>query len=157
MSQLFSEFCLALYEWMSDKKYEVHTEILTRKGGGGGIGGWREEGGGLRWNSTNRKLIDREESKDRGQEASKETGRGTRRKTGSTMKTVSISPAPIMPLALHFTVNPIYVFPEMKLHSASFPNLGTIYIFPGSVCPIGCRNIGRQILKIYKSLTDTRM
>ncbi len=72
----FSEFCLALYDWMSDKKYEVHTEILKRKGGVGGIGGWSEEGGGLRWNSTNRKLLDRGESKDGRQEASKETGRG---------------------------------------------------------------------------------
>ncbi len=38
-----------------------------------------------------------------------------------------------------------------------FMYLWVIYILPGSVCLTGCSKIGRQILRIYKSLTDTWM
>ncbi len=37
----------------------------------------------------------------------------------------------------------------------TFMYLWEIYIFPRSVCLVGCRKIGRLILGIYKSLTDT--
>ncbi len=47
--------------------------------------------------------------------------------------------------AVHCTDNPIYVFMY----------LWTIYIFPGSVCLFGCSKIGRPILGIFNSLTDT--
>ncbi len=33
----------------------------------------------------------------------------------------------------------------------------TIYIFPGTLCLFGCSKIGRSILVIHKSLTDTWM
>jgi hypothetical protein len=33
--------------------------------------------------------------------------------------------------------------------------LYAIYIFPGSICLFGCSKIGRLILGIYKSLTET--
>ncbi len=61
---------------------------------------------------------------------------------------------------------PIYVFPEMKLHGLVIfpkqnynvlsPNIH-IYIFPGWVCLFSCSQIGRPILGIYISHTDTRM
>jgi hypothetical protein len=60
---------------------------------------------------------------------------------------------------LHCIKNPIYVFSEMKL-SGLVPNsyihvsVGD-YIFPGSVCLFACSKIGRPILGMYKSLTDT--
>ncbi len=59
----------------------------------------------------------------------------------------------------HCTEYPIYVLPKMKC-AASFPipifmYVWAIYKFPGSVCLFGCRKKGRQILGIYKSLTDT--
>ncbi len=37
---------------------------------------------------------------------------------------------------------------------SSFMCLSAIYIFPGSVCPLCCREIYGPILGIYKSLTD---
>ncbi len=39
----------------------------------------------------------------------------------------------------------------------TFMYLWPIYIFPASVCLFGCSKIGRCILEIYKSLTDTWM
>ncbi len=66
---------------------------------------------------------------------------------------------------------PIYVFTEIKLRASLFPKqnynvlspnftfmyLWAINIFPGSVCLFCCSQIGRPILGIYKSLTETWM
>jgi hypothetical protein len=62
---------------------------------------------------------------------------------------------------LHCTENPNNVFPEMK-RKTSFPipifmYLWAIYMFPGSACLFGCSKIGRPILGIHKTLTDTWM
>ncbi len=61
----------------------------------------------------------------------------------------------------HCTGNFIYVFPEMKQRCIfpvhPFMYLWAIFIFPGSVCLFGYSKIGRLILGIYKSLTDTWM
>ncbi len=68
---------------MSIRKYEVQTGKLKRKGGGGGekrVERGGGEGEGLSWNATNTELLYRKESYDFGQEASKETGRGTGRR-----------------------------------------------------------------------------
>jgi hypothetical protein len=59
----------------------------------------------------------------------------------------------------HCKKNPIYVFPEMNC-AASFSistpmYVRAIYVFPQSVNLFSCSNIGRPILGIYKSLTDT--
>ncbi len=40
---------------------------------------------------------------------------------------------------------------------SKFMYLWAIYIFPGSVCLFGCSKIGRLILGLYKSFTDTWM
>jgi hypothetical protein len=62
----------------------------------------------------------------------------------------------------------IDVFPEIKLlfpkqnynvwYSSSYTHISVrdlLYIFPGSGCLFGCREICGPILGIYKSLTDT--
>jgi hypothetical protein len=59
----------------------------------------------------------------------------------------------------HYTENRIYVFPEMKLHgfvpnSYIHVSANNLYI-PRIGLPIWLLKIGRQILEIYKSLTDT--
>ncbi len=38
---------------------------------------------------------------------------------------------------------------------STFMYLWAVYVFPGSVCLFGCNKIGRPILGIYTSLTDT--
>ncbi len=57
----------------------------------------------------------------------------------------------VLNLALHCTLNPIYVFPEMKLHG----------LVPKSYIHVSVSDfysqIGRPILGIYKSFTDTWM
>jgi hypothetical protein len=63
---------------------------------------------------------------------------------------------------LNCTENPIYVIPEMKLrrlvpNSCIHVSLWVIYIFQWLICLFGCSKIGRKILGIYKSLTDTWM
>ncbi len=40
---------------------------------------------------------------------------------------------------------------------STFMYLWAIYIFPGSVCIFCCSQIGRLIMGVYKSLTDTWM
>jgi hypothetical protein len=66
-------------------------------------------------------------------------------------RTISASP--------HCTENPMFVFPEMKLRGLvpnSYIHVSmSYYIFPRSVCLLGCSKIGRLILGIYKKLTDT--
>jgi hypothetical protein len=66
-------------------------------------------------------------------------------------------------LSLHYTENPIYVLSEMKQRGL-VPNscihvfvsdCDLQYVFPGSVCLFGCSKIGRPIIRICKSLTDT--
>ncbi len=61
---------------------------------------------------------------------------------------------------LHCNENPIYVFPEKELRGL-IPNFhihvsvsDLQYIFLGSVRIFSCSKIGRQIVGIYKSLTD---
>jgi hypothetical protein len=60
---------------------------------------------------------------------------------------------------VHFTENPIYVFPGTELRSLS-PNscihvsVSNLYIFPGSAHIFGCSKTHRPILEIYKSDTD---
>jgi hypothetical protein len=56
--------------------------------------------------------------------------------------------------------NPIYVFPKKELRGLS-PNFHihvsvcVIYIFPELLHIFSCSKIGRPIVEIYKSLTDT--
>ncbi len=62
---------------------------------------------------------------------------------------------------MHCTKNPTYLFLEMKLRG-NVPNsyihvsMRDLYIFSSrSVCLYGTSKIGRPILGIYKSVTDT--
>ncbi len=57
-----------------------------------------------------------------------------------------------------YTVLKILFMYSQKLScAASFPIPTFMYLFPGLVCLFGCPKIGRPILGIYKSLTDTWM
>jgi hypothetical protein len=60
---------------------------------------------------------------------------------------------------MYCTKSPIYVFPEIKrrgLVPYSYIDLSMIDLYiPRIVCLFGCSKIGRPILGIYKSLTDT--
>ncbi len=63
------------------------------------------------------------------------------------------------PSSLHCNKNPIYVFPEKKFAASvpisTFMCLWAICIFPGSVHIFSCSRIGKPLVWIYKSLTDT--
>jgi hypothetical protein len=60
---------------------------------------------------------------------------------------------------IHYTEDPIYVFPDMKLrgvipNSYSHVSVSNFCVFPGSVCLFGCSKKGRLILGKYESLTE---
>jgi hypothetical protein len=77
-------------------------------------------------------------------------GKGWRVREGNMYKDIASFP--------HCNENPIYVFPEKELRGPvpipTFMCLLAIYIFPGLVHIFGCSKIDRQLLEIYKSLTD---
>jgi hypothetical protein len=64
-------------------------------------------------------------------------------------------------ISTHCNENPIYVFPEKELRGLNpdftFMCLWMIYVSTGSVHIFSCSRIGRPMVGIYKSLTDTGM